>query len=118
MAKVFGPFLSVGASGTVGKILTAAKWKGRAYMKQWFKPANPNTVKQQAVRQVMANAISYWKAGATSADPASKLAWATYGDTKQISGFNAFVSAYMKDNYDEVGGIVVAVEVDPVVPGV
>ena len=117
MARVVSPFLSMDASGSVGKTLTAAKWKGRNYMKQWFKPANPRSPAQVAIRTVMANAIVYWNAGLGSADAPSKLLWETHGAKSSISGFNAFVSAYMKANYDSDAKAVEDPEVVVVVPG-
>lgn len=53
MAKVTAPFLSLDASGTFGKTLTASKWKGRNYMRQRVIPANPNTTAQQIVRSAL-----------------------------------------------------------------
>lgn len=53
MALVSAPFLSLDASGTVASTLTAAKWKGRNYMRLRIIPANPNTSAQQAVRSIL-----------------------------------------------------------------
>lgn len=52
MAKTTAPLLSMGASGTIGKTLVHASWKGRKYARQHVVPANPNTSAQQAVRGV------------------------------------------------------------------
>lgn len=53
MAKITGPFHSDDASGTFGKILTASKWKGRAYMRMRVIPANPKTAGQKSVRSIL-----------------------------------------------------------------
>jgi len=53
MAKVTGPFMSVAASGTFGKTLTASIWKGVAYMRLRVIPSNPRTVGQLAVRSIL-----------------------------------------------------------------
>ena len=99
MAKVFGPFLSISASGTVAKTLTSASWKGRAYMKGWFRPQNPNTTSQQAVRTVMADGVSKWRHRYDLVTPADRVLWNTYGDNTQVSGFNRFMKFYIKANY-------------------
>ncbi|MES2382889.1 MAG: hypothetical protein V4538_17710 [Bacteroidota bacterium] len=53
MAKVNGPFMSLDASGTFGKTLTASKWKGRPYMRLRVIPSNPSTSGQEAVRSIL-----------------------------------------------------------------
>ena len=53
MAKLTGPFMSVAASGTLAKTLTASIWKGQAYMRLRVIPRNPQTVGQLAVRSVL-----------------------------------------------------------------
>ncbi len=87
MARVSGPFLSVSASGTVGKILTAATWKGIPYIREWFKPQNPKTAKQVAQRSRLTTAVEMWHA--ESADV--KAAWDAYVAGQPLSGFNAYV---------------------------
>jgi len=116
MARVVNPLMSFDASGSIGKALTFAKWKGRNYVKKWFKPANPNTVAQQAIRTVMANAKSYWDAGLVSATTENKALFATAGEAEQISGWNKFVQAYIAANFEQPGQTVADPEVDPVVP--
>lgn len=46
--------------GTIGKSVTASNWKGRNYLKKWFKPTNPNSGAQQTIRGYMAGAVSAW----------------------------------------------------------
>lgn len=99
MAKVFGPFLSISASGTVAKTLTAASWKGRQYMKGWFKPQNPKSTSQIAIRQVMADGVSKWRHRYDLIDAAARAQWATYGDANQMSGFNRFMKFYVSTNF-------------------
>ncbi len=52
-AKVTGPFMSIDASGTFAKLLTASKWKGRPYMRQRVDPSNPSTSGQIATRLIL-----------------------------------------------------------------
>lgn len=61
MAKVTGGLLSLGASGTIGKTLTASKWKGQPYMRQRVIPANPQTVEQTLTRDLFGTASNIWK---------------------------------------------------------
>ena len=95
MAKVTAPFLSLGASGTVGKTLTAAVWKGVAYMRQRVIPANPKTADQIAIRDLITDASVAWKTGATvgaiTIDSAYKLAYASAAAGFPYSGFNLFM---------------------------
>ena len=113
MAKVFAPFLSIGATGTVGKTLTASTWKGREYMKQRFVPHNPKSVRQVARRATMADGVSKWKYRTDLVSAAAKTLWASYGDKHQISGFNRFMKFYMTENYDKVAGAVVSPQIVP-----
>lgn len=87
MARVTGPFLSISASGTVGKILTAGTWKGIAYMREWFTPANPRTPAQVQQRTYFATAVTMWHAE----DAPTQLAWKTYVAGQALTGFNAYV---------------------------
>ena len=41
MVKVYGPMMSLDATGTIGKTATFSKWKGRNYVRQRVVPANP-----------------------------------------------------------------------------
>lgn len=61
MAKVTAPFLSFDAAGTVGGTITAAKWKGRNYVRQRVTPANPRTAQQTLTRNCFAWASDVWK---------------------------------------------------------
>lgn len=53
MAKTTAPFLSLAASGTFAKTLTASKWKGRSYMRLRVIPSNPKTVGQLTNRSII-----------------------------------------------------------------
>ena len=116
MAKVTNPLMSFDASGSVGNALTFAKWKGRNYVKKWFAPANPNSLAQQAIRTVMANAKLYWDAGLVSATAENKLLFEAAGAKEQMSGWNIFVRAYVAANFEQPAQTVADPEVDPTVP--
>jgi len=71
MAKITGPFMSIAASGTFAKILTASIWKGRPYMRQRVTPSNPSTAGQIATRLILGDIAKAARAVLTSyADPA------------------------------------------------
>lgn len=53
MAKLTGPFMSISASGTLGKTLTASIWKGQPYMRLRVIPVNRNSTGQKTVRSVL-----------------------------------------------------------------
>jgi len=104
MAKVFAPFLSLGAKGTVAKTLTASVWKGREYIKQRFIPHNPKSSKQVAVRSVLTDGVSKWRHCPGLITAADKVLWESYGAKHQISGINRFMKFYLKENYDSSTG--------------
>ena len=97
MAKVTGPLYSVSASGTVGKAFTFGQWKGRQWVRSWFKPANPNTSAQQVVRARMTAAVPSYK----SEDQTVKDFWDSEATGQTMSGFNLYVKKFcefMRDN--------------------
>lgn len=104
MAKVTAPFLSLTASGTLGKTLTASKWKGIAYMRNRVIPKNPNSFKQLAIRALIADATIAWKSGATVGtvviNATYKAAFDTAAQGMALSGFNLFVKNCVSINYD------------------
>ena len=53
MPRLTGPFMSLSASGTLGKTLTASIWKGQPYMRLRVIPINRNTTGQKTVRSVL-----------------------------------------------------------------
>lgn len=104
MARVSGPFMSVDASGTIYKALTASIWKGRNYIRGYFIPNNPNTAAQQTQRTLMQSAVSGWQA-LTATTPASgasgdelyKDKWnvAARDVYPPISGFNYYTMQFL-----------------------
>ncbi len=93
MALVTGPFLSIDASGTAYNLLTASIWKGRNYMRGFFRPTNPKTADQLTVRTTMAAAVSAWQAlYSGTQDEWNMAARDVY---PPISGFNYYVQQYI-----------------------
>lgn len=52
MAKVTGPLFSISASGKIADSMVHFPWKGRAIVRKWLKPSNPQTA-NQGNRRVM-----------------------------------------------------------------
>ena len=113
MAKVFAPFLSISARGTVAKTLTASSWMGRDYMKMRFIPNNPKSVRQIARRATMTDGVSKWRFAASLISAANKVLWASYGAKHNVSGFNRFMQFYLAQNYNKVTGTKVSPQVIP-----
>lgn len=89
MARVTGPFMSISASGTLAKVLTASIWKGRPYMRQRVIPANPRSAAQLGVRAMMAFLAEQW----INLSTAQKASYEADATEKMISPFNQFCSA-------------------------
>lgn len=87
MAKVQAPLFGFGASGTIGKSITFAGWKGVPYARQRVTPSNPRSVEQTKTRN-MFSAMS----GAFKASPAQvKLPWQDAVQGKPKTARNAFL---------------------------
>jgi hypothetical protein len=79
------------ASGTIGKTLTFAKWKGRAYVRNRVTPANPQSAAQSGIRSMMAFLGNAWAAISAPA----KASYEAGATAKAISPFNEFMSVNM-----------------------
>lgn len=91
MVKVYGPLMGLDASGTIAKALVFSKWKGRNYVRKHVVPANPQTVLQVAIREMMKFLAQRW----SSTTAPEKASWTTAAKAETISNFNAYVSANM-----------------------
>lgn len=92
MAKVTGPLLSVDASGKVADTIVFSRWRGIKYVRQWIKPANPNTAAQQTQRTRLADAIAAW---VTLLGASAQQAWRDFQAGQERSGPNEFVSRHI-----------------------
>jgi len=98
MARPTAPLLSFGASGTVAKTVVYSKWKGRPYVRRHVIPSNPNTVSQQSTRGAFSVANAMWLTA-----PALLVApWDRFAVGQVLTGRNAFVGRYVKDNRGQV----------------
>jgi len=88
MVKVAAPALSLEASGSIGKIMTFSKWKGRPYVRALVRPANPKSGGQVGVRSMFKFLAQAWASlGATP-----QASWETRAEQGVYSPFNAFMS--------------------------
>lgn len=88
------------ASGSIGG-LTASNGKGGLYFKNKPNPSNPNTAKQQVVRNALAGANTAWT-GMTTGNRAKWEAWASTLTSKNsigtditVSGWASFAGAFV-----------------------
>lgn len=97
MAKVTGPLMSMSASGALGKALVYFPWKGYAVVREWLKPANPQS-SGQGDRRIMVGgtgrAVGKIQAGASFAQQLIDLELIPSGQTKQ-----SFMVQYIMDHY-------------------
>ncbi len=97
MAKITGPLLGLGASGSIAKTLVASKWKGRPYMRQHVIPANPQTVAQTLTRDAFGMASNIWKLmGVLGIAP-----WDRFAVGQVLTGRNKMQGNYVTENRGE-----------------
>ncbi|MBA7644308.1 hypothetical protein ES703_52050 [subsurface metagenome] len=97
MAKLTGPFMSLKASGQLGKTLVAFPWKGINALRTYVIPANPRSDAQTVQRNYFIDAVEDWHASAFSA--ADVGAWNRYAGilAKIMSGFNAMIKSFVDE---------------------
>ncbi len=86
MARVNGPLMSMDASGSLGGTIVYSKWKGRPYVRQLVRPANPKSGGQVSMRAMLKFLSQNWAAIGTS----TKDSWEDLADAGVYSNFNAF----------------------------
>lgn len=87
MVKVFGPALSLDASGTIGDAIVFSKWKGRHYVRERIIPSNPRSGLQVGFRSMFQFIAQNW-AGVHASNQAS---YDDLADSLAVSPFNAYV---------------------------
>jgi len=110
MAKATAPFMSIGASGTIAKTLTASHWKGRPYLRHRVIPLNPKSTGQKVVRSALGTIAkactavltkfvdtmlvgsAFFQAGVSMA-PAGQ-SWISFLQRSLNSAFSALVTSY------------------------
>lgn len=99
MVKVTGPCYSISASGTIADAITYSAWKGIAYAREWFTPANPQSASQVNVRTALALMVVCWQNQHVSV----KAFWNTYAEGTGMSGFNQFMRRGMDQYISQLG---------------
>ena len=61
MVRVYGPAMSLDASGTLAETITFTKWKGRNVLRQRVIPTNPKTGPQVSQSRKKIGAENYQK---------------------------------------------------------
>lgn len=114
MARVVGPFLSLGARGTLAGALTASNWKGINTMRIKGNPSNPKTLGQMAGRAFfaaggkltkVADVVGDFAAYAKGITPAQQ-SWASFFIREVMGTGNANITA-AKTAYNTVGNATV-----------
>lgn len=88
MAKVTGPLLSIDASGKIGESIVFTRWRGTKVVRQFVKPANPNSAAQQTQRGYLTTAIDKW---VKEFQPVTQQGWRDFQAGQPISGVNEWV---------------------------
>ncbi|MBW8052029.1 MAG: hypothetical protein FVQ77_17145 [Cytophagales bacterium] len=94
MAKPQAPLLSLGASGTIAKTLTYARWKGRAYVKHHVAGKDPRTPAQARARDTFKTGDALW----VPAPALFKAPWDRFAAGQVKSGYNAWLGRFVRDN--------------------
>lgn len=95
MAKWKSPLFS-DIRNKLGENVVFSMWKGRPYMRSYVVPANPNSLKQQAQRDLMRKLVLMYQTN-VKGDESIAAAWDVAALPRLISGYNQFVS-YGADN--------------------
>jgi len=93
MTKVFGPLMSLDASGTLADAITFSKWRGRNYVRERVIPSNPKSGAQVGRRAMFAFLTQAWNALADGA----KASWQDLADQIVASRFNGYMRGNMID---------------------
>lgn len=96
---VTGPCFSLTARGTLAKTVTYSVWKGIAYAKEWFIPANPQSANQTNVRTAFTLLNAYWQATAVG----DKALWDAGAAGMGMSGFDLYMQRGMDAYITQLG---------------
>jgi len=97
MAKLTGPLFSLDARGKLGSALVFIGWKGIKTVRQWLKPANPQSAAQGDVRLVLGGlGRGVGKVGVDSAIHAQLKTLELIPDQQSKQ---SYLVQYIRDNY-------------------
>jgi len=91
VSNIFGTTFS----GRIGRKMIASSWKGHEYIRTYVKPRNPNTEDQRVARGQFAAAVEAWQ------DLSSVQRRFFDKIAERMSGFNLFISRYVRAVRDE-----------------
>jgi len=97
MAKVTGPLYSMSASGKIADAMVFFGWKGTNVVRQWLKPANPQSAGQGDARIIMGGtgkAVGKIEPSSAFHQQLIDLSLIPGGQTKQ-----SYLVKYIIDNY-------------------
>lgn len=94
--KTKGGMFSLDASGTIGGVITFAKWKGRAYARVTGKPSNPRSAGQTSTRAMFKFLSQTW----ASLSGSNQATWDDLAAATNVTPFNAFVK-YNQQNWTQ-----------------
>jgi hypothetical protein len=103
MAKWKSPIFS-DIRNKLGENVVFSMWKGRPYMRSFVKPANPNSLAQQANRAHMAAIVALYQAN-VKGTAINAAAWDVEALPKLISGYNIFTMYGRQGSQVVVGGL-------------
>jgi len=97
MAKVSGPLFSLDARGKLGSALVYIGWKGLKTVRQWLKPANPQSADQGDVRLVLGGLGR--GVGKVGVDSAIHTQLKTLELIPDQQSKQSYLVQYIRDNY-------------------
>jgi len=97
MAKVTGPLMSMSASGSIGKAITFAAWKGTSYVRELVIPHNPQSNDQGDVRLVLGGTAKAAAKVSVAGDYNGQLE--TLNKVPSGQSKQSFLVRYIIDNY-------------------
>lgn len=102
MAKVVGPLLSLGASGTLANSLNYCTTKNAAFVRRAraaVAPIDPRTSEQQANRDFFGRSVATWQ-GLTGE---FKAIFQSFVTGEKMSGFNFYIVSCRKEKPSALG---------------
>mgnify|MGYP001192828395 CR=1 FL=1 len=91
MALVDAPFFGFGATKSIGKVITFAKWKGKNYARQRVVPANPQTADQTTERNHFSDLVDDWHNAKLNENDKKGWNLRAQMEGRPMSGFNKFI---------------------------
>jgi hypothetical protein len=105
MANVFGPLMSLSATGSVAKSLCYKKGTRTTVCRKYAKPSGDPSLSQLAIRQQTGDLMKHWKVISTE----DQATWITLADQQDFSPINA----YLKFNYERISNGLSTTDVYP-----